>query len=100
MPAATPELVVLAPRLLSIPAWKEQTSCITTNLFGIWRPRTSRTSRTTPASIVESAEGFDLGRLDGFMVDPDEHTLRYYVVTRFGERSMKLGLVPFVPGLS
>jgi hypothetical protein len=50
------------------------------------------------AVTVESADGFDLGRLDGFMVDPDHHTLRYYVVTRFAERSMKLGLVPFVPG--
>ena len=50
------------------------------------------------AVMVESADGFDLGRLDGFMVDPDHHTLRYYVVTRFGERSMKMGLVPFVPG--
>lgn len=50
------------------------------------------------AVTVESADGFDLGRLDGFMVDPDRHTLRYYVVTRFGERSMKMGLVPFVPG--
>jgi hypothetical protein len=50
------------------------------------------------AVTVESADGLELGRLDGFMVDPDHHTLRYYVVTRFGERSMKLGLVPFVPG--
>ena len=50
------------------------------------------------AVTVESADGAELGRLDGFMVDPDHHTLRYYVVTRFAERSMKLGLVPFVPG--
>ena len=27
-----------------------------------------------------------------------DRTLRYYVVTRFGEWGMKLGLVPFVPG--
>ncbi|MBK5297021.1 MAG: hypothetical protein JJE40_07690 [Vicinamibacteria bacterium] len=47
---------------------------------------------------VRSADGFELGRLDGFMVDPDHRTLRYYVVTRFGEWGMKLGLVPFVPG--
>ena len=47
---------------------------------------------------VESAEGRDLGRLDGFMVDPADRTLRYYVVTRFGDWGMKLGLVPFVPG--
>lgn len=47
---------------------------------------------------VRSAEGFELGRLDGFMVDPDHRTLRYYVVARFGEWGMKLGLVPFVPG--
>ena len=47
---------------------------------------------------VESADGFDLGRLDGFMVGPDQHTVRYYVVTRFGAENMKLGLVPFVPG--
>ena len=47
---------------------------------------------------VKSAGGLDLGRLDGFMVDSDHHTLRYYVVTRFGEWGMKLGLVPFVPG--
>ena len=47
---------------------------------------------------VESADGFELGRLDGFMVDPDHRTLRYYVVTRFGEWGMRLGLVPFVPG--
>ena len=47
---------------------------------------------------VESADGFELGRLDGFMVDPGRRTLRYYVVTRFGEWGMKLGLVPFVPG--
>ena len=47
---------------------------------------------------VESAEGLDLGRLDGFMVDPVDRSLRYYVVTRFAECGMKLGLVPFVPG--
>ena len=32
------------------------------------------------------------------MVDPSRRTLRYYVVTRFGDWGMKLGLVPFVPG--
>jgi hypothetical protein len=47
---------------------------------------------------VRSADGDELGRLDGFMVDPDHRTLRYYVVTRFGEWGMKLGVVPFVPG--
>jgi len=47
--------------------------------------------------LVESADGRKLGRLDGFMVDARQ-TLRYYVVSRFGDRSMKLGLVPFVPG--
>ncbi len=47
---------------------------------------------------VKSAGGVDLGRLDGFMVDPDHRTLRYYVVTRFDEWGMKLELVPFVPG--
>ena len=30
---------------------------------------------------VRSADGDELGRLDGFMVDPDRRTLRYYVVT-------------------
>jgi hypothetical protein len=50
------------------------------------------------AVTVESADGIDLGRLDGFMVGPDQHTVRYYVVTRFGAENMKLGLVPFVPG--
>jgi hypothetical protein len=54
---------------------------------------------TTDASVtVESADGFELGRLDGFMVDPKQRTLRYYVVSRFGDWGMKLGLVPFVPG--
>ena len=53
----------------------------------------------TDASVtVESADGSKLGRLDGFMVDPSLHTLRYYVVSRFGDWGMKLGLVPFVPG--
>ena len=53
----------------------------------------------TDASVtVESLDGSELGRLDGFMVDPDRRTLRYYVVTRFGAWDMKLGLVPFVPG--
>ncbi len=53
----------------------------------------------TDASVtVESADGFELGRLDGFMVDPKGRTLRYYVVSRFGDWGMKLGLVPFVPG--
>ncbi len=47
---------------------------------------------------VESADGLELGRLDGFMVDPARRTLRYYVVTFFGEWGAKLGLVPFVPG--
>jgi hypothetical protein len=47
---------------------------------------------------VESADGAELGRLDGFMVDPKRQTLRYYVVSRFGDWGMKLGLVPFVPG--
>jgi hypothetical protein len=50
------------------------------------------------AMTVESAEGCELGRLDGFMVDPEDRSLRYYVVARFGEWGMKLGLVPFVPG--
>lgn len=48
--------------------------------------------------MVESADGFELGRLDGFMIDPDRGELRYYVVTQLGERRMQLGLVPFVPG--
>ncbi len=48
--------------------------------------------------LVESADGRKLGRLDGFMVDPLLRTLRYYVVSRFGEKTMTLGLVPFVPG--
>ena len=53
----------------------------------------------TDASVtVESADGAELGRLDGFMVDPQRQTLRYYVVSRFGDWGMKLGLVPFVPG--
>ena len=52
---------------------------------------------TTPV-LVESADGRKLGRLDGFMVDTLRQTLRYYVVSRFGERTMTLGLVPFVPG--
>jgi len=47
---------------------------------------------------IESPDGFELGRLDGFMVDPQRHALRYYVVSRFGAWGMKLGLVPFVPG--
>ena len=47
---------------------------------------------------VESAQGCDLGRLDGFMVDPVDRSLRYYVVTRFAEFGAKMGLVPFVPG--
>jgi hypothetical protein len=47
---------------------------------------------------VESADGAELGRLDGFMVDAQRRTLRYYVVSRFGDWGMKLGLVPFVPG--
>ncbi len=51
----------------------------------------------TPVT-VESADGLALGRLDGFMVDSDHHTLRYYVVSRFGEWGMKIGVVPFVPG--
>lgn len=50
------------------------------------------------AMTVESAEGRNLGRLDGFMVDPIARTLRYYVVTRFAEFGAKMGLVPFVPG--
>ena len=50
------------------------------------------------AVFVESADGRELGRLDGFMVDPSDHALRYYVVSRIGERSMTTGLVPFVPG--
>ena len=50
-----------------------------------------------PGVVVESVDGFELGRLDGFMVDPEQQTLRYYVVSRFGERSLKQGLVPFVP---
>jgi hypothetical protein len=54
-------------------------------------------SDTAPVT-VESADGADLGRLDGFMVDRDRNTLRYYVVTRFGQWGMKLGVVPFVPG--
>lgn len=48
--------------------------------------------------MLESADGFELGRLDGFMVDPDRGELRYYVVTQLGERRMELGFVPFVPG--
>ena len=47
---------------------------------------------------LESPDGDELGRLDGFMVDPQMQTLRYYVVKRFGQWGMKLGLVPFVPG--
>jgi hypothetical protein len=48
--------------------------------------------------VVESVDGFELGRLDGFMVDPDRGELRYYVVTQIDERRMQLGFVPFVPG--
>jgi hypothetical protein len=48
--------------------------------------------------VLETADGSELGRLDGFMVDTGASTLRYYVVSRFGERSLQLGLVPFVPG--
>lgn len=50
------------------------------------------------ALFVESADGRELGRLDGFMVDPRRGALRYYVVSRLGERCMTTGLVPFVPG--
>lgn len=50
-----------------------------------------------PGVTVESVDGFEMGRLDGFMVDPESRTLRYYVVSRLGERSLRQGLVPFVP---
>ena len=50
------------------------------------------------AVTLESPDGRELGRLDGFMVDPEQQTLRYYVVKRFGHWGLKLGLVPFVPG--
>ena len=51
------------------------------------------------ASSSSPSTSSSLGRLDGFMVNPEQQTLRYYVVSRFGERSLKQGLVPFVPGL-
>jgi hypothetical protein len=31
------------------------------------------------------------------MVDPEQHRLRYYVVTQLAERSQRLAMVPFVP---
>ncbi len=50
------------------------------------------------AVFLESSDGCELGRLDGFMVDPERHALRYYVVSRITDRDMTTGLVPFVPG--
>jgi hypothetical protein len=47
--------------------------------------------------VVELPDGRQLGRLDGFMVDPEQHRLRYYVVTQLAERSQRLAMVPFVP---
>ena len=48
--------------------------------------------------VVELPDGRELGRLDGFMVDPTAHRLCYYVVTQLGDRSQRLAVVPFVPG--
>ena len=47
--------------------------------------------------LVELPDGRELGRLDGFMVDPRQRRLCYYVVTQLAERSQRLAMVPFVP---
>ena len=47
--------------------------------------------------VVRSTDGAPLGRLEGFMIDPNSQTLRYYVVdVRKGRRLMRK-MVPFVP---
>ena len=47
---------------------------------------------------VQSADGDDWAASTASWWTPTAARLRYYVVTRFGEWGMKLGLVPFVPG--
>ena len=47
--------------------------------------------------VVRSPDGAPLGRLEGFMIDPNSQTLRYYVVdVRKGRRLMRK-MVPSVP---
>ena len=46
---------------------------------------------------VETSHGHELGLLDGFLVDSGLHSLRYFVVRRFGVASQTLARVPFVP---
>lgn len=47
--------------------------------------------------MVETPEGDELGRLDGFLVDSARRCLRYFVIRRFGPQSLTMARVPFVP---
>jgi len=47
--------------------------------------------------VVRSVDGSPLGRLEGFMMDPKSHTLRYFVVDSRRGRRLLRHLVPFVP---
>jgi hypothetical protein len=46
---------------------------------------------------VETPQGDELGRLDGFLVDSARRCLRYFVIRRLGPQSMTMARVPFVP---
>ena len=47
--------------------------------------------------VVRSSDGSAIGRLEGFMMDPKSHTLRYFVVDSRRGRRLLRHLVPFVP---
>jgi hypothetical protein len=51
----------------------------------------------TFGAMLCDADGEPLGRLEGFMIDPQSQTVRYFVVDTRRGRRLERRMVPFVP---
>ena len=48
-------------------------------------------------ALVCDPEGQPIGRLEGFMIDPQSQTVRYYVVDNARGRRLERRMIPFAP---
>jgi hypothetical protein len=48
-------------------------------------------------AMVCDPDGEPIGRLEGFMIDPERQTLRYFVVDNLRGRRLERTMIPFAP---
>jgi hypothetical protein len=48
-------------------------------------------------AMVCDPDGEPIGRLEGFMIDPEQQTVRYFVVDNLRGRRLERTMIPFAP---